>query len=63
MTIYKVWCEYDMDQNIDANTGVYRTADARLKALEAMDFDDVGYNSWVEAEADGNVTLDLVRLP
>ena len=38
MTLYKVWCEYDMGWNVDDNLGVYSDKEKLIKMLEDKDW-------------------------
>ncbi len=61
MRMYKVWCEYEMDWNVDSShIGVYTTEGKMIEDLESKDWDDVGYESWQQAESDGMLDISVI---
>lgn len=62
MTVYKVWCEWDMGWNVDDHIGVFRSEEVMVKKLESLDWDDVGLVSWVDAESASMLTIEMIQI-
>lgn len=60
--MYKVWCEYDLDWNIDEHIGVYRTKAKMESDLKKKDWEDLGYDSWQDARDNGMLDIEKIEV-
>lgn len=56
MTLYKIWCEWDMGFN-EGDEGVYKSEEERLQALKNVNWEVVDIRNWEQAEDMGFLEL------
>lgn len=57
MTLYHVWCEYDVGFNLDDNNGVYSSRENLEVTLNKADWVSVALVNWQEAEDVGILSI------
>ena len=60
ITIYTVWCEYDMGWNVDDNFGIFYNETNMYNYLRSRDWDSLDLESYQDALDSG--LLEIVEM-